>query len=140
MSFEFTQKKVLKCVECGHIQLKKHFRSDGSCTLCRGESKVLRTINNSGPTFNDKQLYRSLGDVDGVGDTTAAAIRDSFDVEGFLDACRNAYEENDTTQLEQVTGVGEATAQRVASYVGDQKDWEERNFTLREDTGFELSA
>lgn len=91
---------------------------------------MLREIDDSGPSFNDKQLLRQVDEVAGVGTTTAQKLRDSFEVEKFIDACRQAYEEADTAQLEQVNGVGGSTASAIADYVGSDKDWEKQTFKL----------
>ena len=99
--------------------------------MCNGVGEELREIDNSGPNFKEKRLYREVDEVSGVGQATASNIQSSLTVEEFIDACRNAYEKADTTELEAVSGVGEATADAIASYVGSDKDWEHRQFKLR---------
>lgn len=148
-SFDLGPDVILRCTDCGHVQLERHFREGRSCTLCRGDGEEIRKIDNSGPSFRDKQLYRNVEEASGVGEATARNIRDTFSVEAFIDACRTAYEKADftvceanrfsedcpagqsnTSTLEAVSGVGSSTAEAIADHVGEKKDWEKQRYQL----------
>ena len=91
-------------------------------------SEVLHRSTNI--SYQDKRLYRGVDDVSGVGPKTATRIRKAFDAEAFLDACETGFKQRDTEALEDVDGVGGATARRIVSYVADSKDWERPKFAL----------
>lgn len=129
-SFTFSPDVVLRCSECSWTQLERHFAENRECLMCSGVGEEVGEIDNSGPSFKEKRLLREVDAVDGVGQATASNLRDAFSVQEFIDACRKGYEEANTSELEAVSGVGKATASAIAGYVGEQKDWEQQQFSL----------
>ena len=97
-----------------------------------GKIETIGQQEGSNISYQDKRLYRGVDDVSGVGPKTATRIRKAFDAEAFLDVCETGFKQRDTDALEDVDGVGGATARRIVSYVADSKDWERPKFELRE--------
>ena len=107
-----------------------------------GKIETIGQQEGSNISYQDKRLYRGVDDVSGVGPKTATRIRKAFDAEAFLDACETGFKQRDTDALENVDGVGGATARRIVScvggatarrivsYVADSKDWERPTFEL----------
>src|SRR6056297_1702702 len=107
MTFQFTHQNVRSCNDCIYVSTERHFTKNGNrCPLCKGESTINRKIDRSGPDVSDSELLSRVTAVAGVGSATFDALRDTFDGDDFVDACRAAYEDRDTSALESVDGVG----------------------------------
>lgn len=131
MSFTFIEdgkevQDLLKCTECGFIQVERHF-DNGSCPMCHeGEAETVRTIE-SRTGMSNFQYRRLLNAVqtkaDGVGDSIIENIRDEYNGDEFLDNCRNSYDEQNWSGLTAISGVGDSTARKIALAVADIRDW-----------------
>lgn len=76
--------------------------------------------------FEYRRVLASLEEhCSGVGSGVTSAIGDTFENgDDFIEACRNAYDEQDYSGLTEVSGVGEGTAQKICLSIADSRDWE----------------
>lgn len=74
-----------------------------------------------------EQMANDLG---GFGMKTVAHMEAAFDTSTeFVDACHDAYVDGDTDALEQVPGIGERYAGKVARWAGREWGWDAETFT-----------
>jgi Holliday junction resolvasome RuvABC DNA-binding subunit len=96
--------------------------------LCRSAATKVDELEESDEmsSFQYRQLLNYLSDnVSGVGDSTVTAIEESFeDGDSFLDAAERAYRDRAWSELTQVSGVGESTAEKIALGIADRNGWE----------------
>lgn len=123
------EQEIWRCLDCGWLCTKRHFRDGPTCSLCNGDAEQIGTQTNSNEmaTFKYQQLLTYLSeDVDGVGATTIDNIKDAFESgDEFLDACRAAYDEQAYDELTHIGGIGESTARTIALGIADEEEWED---------------
>lgn len=122
-------RSIMQCQNCEHIQLDRHFADDGKCAMCQAtETEKLRNqkLSSGVSDFQYRMIMTELEEeCSGVGEATISGIQDEYpDGDNFLDACRNAYDEQAYDELTPVSGVGEATARNICLYVADMRGWE----------------
>jgi hypothetical protein len=132
--------EIWKCVSCGWISTKKHFRDGPSCSYCYSSAEQIgKQESRTGmPAYRYRQLLERLEETTaGVGPSTTDSIQDYFE-EGdqFIDAAQSAYENGDLDTLTDVDGVGDSTAESIALAIADRRNWE--NGLLESD--FDLTA
>lgn len=119
---------IMQCWACGHIQVERHFGEDGTCPMCQqdGAEKIDSQSSESGISeFQYRTLITTLEEeTSGVGAGVAANIRDVFDGDEFIEACRAAYNEQEYGALTEISGVGETTARKICLSVADSRGWE----------------
>jgi len=123
--------EVWSCTECIWLSTKRHCKStdDGpACVLCGSPCKKSKTITKSTgmSDFKYRELLSRLEeDADGVGAGTVSNIEEHFEGDEFLDAAEDAYQNVNLSALQDVSGVGEASAKQIAITVADEEGWED---------------
>jgi hypothetical protein len=123
-------RSIMQCQNCEHIQLDRHFGDDGKCPMCQAietEELQKQKLSSGMSNFQYRTILTELKqECSGVGQATVSGIQDEYpEGDDFLDACRNAYDEQAYDELTPVSGVGEKKARNICLHIADMREWED---------------
>lgn len=135
MSFIFTNdngdeiENIIQCQYCEFIQAERHFGDNSRCPMCQTTDNTTLVETQSRQTGMSNLQYRRMltglqQDCDGIGAGTISSIKEFFESgDDFLDACKDAYDNQAYDRLTPVSGIGETTAERLCLTVAEMEGW-----------------
>lgn len=73
----------------------------------------------------DQIVEDLVENVSGIGEGSAGNLREDFSLPGFHLACKETYHDDETWRFKTVSGIGEQTAQRIATYAFEVREIDE---------------